>query len=127
MIRLNEIEEIMRPNFIWDRQGLKPLQVNEDYEGNKELARTVFVGLADMYGFDASDVMTYLDCGYDSYRHKLAQFREYYKIGFANKESLDAIDDAVRKFYIKVNLCLNAIKFTTRRNPYVKFEDYINL
>ena len=45
MIRISEIEQIMRPNFVWDRAGLKPLQVNEYYEKNKELARIVFVGL----------------------------------------------------------------------------------
>jgi hypothetical protein len=129
MIKLREIEEVMKPNFIWDREGLKPMQVKEDYEGNKDLARTIFVGLADMYGFNATDVMNYIDCGYDSYRHKLMQFREYYKIG-KKRESLGTLrtyDDAVTKFYVKVGLCLNAIRTTTRRNPYLKIEEYINI
>lgn len=129
MIKLNEIEEVMRPNFIWDRNGLKPLQLNEEYEVNKELARTIFVGIADMYGFDATDVMNYLDCGYDSYRHKLMQFREYYKIGKKrdDESSLRVIDDAATKLYIKTCLCLNNIRYKTKRNPYLKLEDYINI
>lgn len=129
MIRLNEIEEIMRPNFIWDRDGLKPMQVKEDFEGNKELARTVFVGLADMFGFDQVDVMNYIDCGYDSYRHKLMQFREYYKEGRARDEEglLKTYDDAVTKMYVKIRLCLNAIRLNTKRNPYLKLEEYINI
>lgn len=119
----------MRPNFIWDRNGLKPLQLDESYEGNKELARTIFVGLADMYGFDATDVMNHIDCGYDSYRNKLMQFREYYKIGKKRDGlgTLKSYDDAVTKFFVKVGLCLNAIKIITKRNPYLKIEEYINI
>lgn len=125
MIKLREIEEYMRPNFIWDRNGLKPLQVKEDFEGNKELARTIFVGIADMYGFDASDVMIHLDCGYDSYRHKLMQFRESYKEGMRN--DIDILDTSTRKIYVKTNLILNAVKLATKRNPYVKLEEFINI
>lgn len=129
MIKLKEIEEIMRPNFIWDREGLKPLQLNEDYEGNKELARTIFVGLADMYGFDSRDVMNYIDCGYDSYRHKLMQFREYYKIGKERDANgtIKDLEDAASKLYVKTCLCLNAIRYKTKRNPYLKLDEYINI
>jgi hypothetical protein len=125
MIKLKEIEQVMKPNFIWNRSGLKPLQVNEEYEGNKELARTIFVGIADMYGFKSDDICDYLDCGYDSYRHKLSQFREYYQIGYRHREKLHTCDESVKKFYIKVGLCLNSIKLTTKRNPYIKLEEYI--
>ena len=129
MIKLIELEQAMRPNFIWDRNALKPLQLNEEYEANKDMARTIFVGIADMYGFDATDIMSYVDCGYDSYRHKLMQFREYYKVG--KKRDRDGIirdlEDAISRFYIKTNLCLNAIRFNTKRNPYLKLEEYINI
>lgn len=127
MIRLNDIEEIMRAQFVWDRKGLKPMQVNEEYEGNKELARTVFVGLADMYGFDANEVMNYIDCGYDSYRHKITVFREDYKIGRKRDEAgtLRSFEDSTNKLYVKTCLCLNAIRYKTRRNPYLKLEDYL--
>lgn len=129
MIKLKELEEVMRPQFIWDKEGLKPLQTNEDYEGNKELARTIFVGLADMYGFDSESIMNYLDCGYDSYRHKLMQFREYYREG-KKRESIGVLksyEDAITKFYVKVCLSLNAIRSKTKRNPYLKIEEYINI
>lgn len=129
MIKLIELEQAMKGQFVWDREGLKPLQLNEEYEGNKELARTIFVGLADMYGFDSSDVMNHIDCGYDSYRYKLMQFRDYYKMGKKREEegTLRANEDAVTKFYVKVSLCLNAIRFQTKRNPYLKLEEYINI
>jgi len=129
MIRLSELEQAMKAQFIWDREGLKPLQLNEEYEGNKELARTIFVGLADMYGFEAGDVMTYIDCGYDSYRNKLMQFREYYRTGRKrfNDGTLRSHDDAVTKLYVKVGLCLNAIRSNTKRNPYIRLEEYINI
>lgn len=127
MIRLNDIEDVMRAQFVWDRTGLKPLQVNEEYEGNKELARTVFVGLADMYGFEANDVMSYIDCGYDSYRHKISMFRENYKAGKQRDDDglLRAFEDAINKVYVKTCLCLNAIRYKTKRNPYLKLEDYL--
>jgi hypothetical protein len=127
MIKLNEIEAVMRPNFVWDRNGLKPMQVSEEYEGNKELARTVFVGLADMYGFDTTDIMEYIDCGYDSFRHKISQFREYYRAGRERYETgvSRAYNDAITKMYVKTCLCLNAIRYQTKRNPYLKLEDYI--
>lgn len=127
MIRLNEIESVMRSNFIWDRNGLKPMQVLEEYEGNKELARTIFVGLADMYGFDTTDIMEYIDCGYDSFRHKISVFREYYKVGRSRQEdkTLKHHDDAITKLYVKTCLCLNAIRHLTKRNPYLKLEEYI--
>jgi hypothetical protein len=129
MIKLNELEKAMKGQFIWDRSGLKPMQVLEEYEGNKELARTIFVGLADMYGFDGLDVMEYVDCGYDSYRHKLSQFREMYKAGLDrdDKGELKDYDDGVTKFYTKVRLCLSAIKFQTGRNAFLNIENYISI
>lgn len=127
MIRLNDIEDVMRGQFVWDRDGLKPMQVNEEYENNKELARTVFVGLADMYGYDAIEVMNYIDCGYDSYRHKISVFRESYKTGKQRDEDgvLRSFEDSINKVYIKTCLCLNAIRYKTKRNPYLKLEDYL--
>jgi hypothetical protein len=127
MIRLNEIEQVMKSQFVWDREGLKPMQVDEEYEGNKELARTVFVGLADMYGFEATEVMQYIDCGYDSYRHKISQFRESYKIGRERDDAgqLKSFDDSINKLYIKTCLCLNSIKHKTQRNPYLKLEELL--
>jgi hypothetical protein len=119
----------MKGQFIWDPAGVRPMQVQEVYEGNKELARTIFVGLADMYGFNSSDVMNHIDCGYDSYRNKIQMFREYYKIGKQRESdgALRSYDDAITKFYVKVCLCLNCISFNTRRNQYIKLENYLNV
>lgn len=129
MIKLIEIEKVMKSQFVWDKEGQKQLQVLEEYEGNKELARTIFVGLADMFGFDQGEVMNHLDVGYDSYRHKLMHFREYYKEGLQREKDgrLYDSDDSIKKFYIKTCLCLNAIKHATKRNPYLKMEEYISI
>lgn len=129
MIKLKELEEVMRPQFVWDRSSQKYMQCNEEYEGNKDLARSIFVGISDMYGFEATSVMEYLDMGYDSYRHKLTQFREYYREGKrrADEGILYDMDDAIRKFYIKVMLVLNCIKTRTRRSPFLKMDEYINI
>lgn len=127
MIRISEIEAIMRPNFIWDRDALKPLQVNEYYEKNKELGRIVFVGLCDMYGIDARSVIEYLDCGHESYRHKIGMFREAYKECLRRKEDGEHYDDTDNKIYNKTCLCLNAISMRFKRNQFVKIADYINV
>lgn len=128
MIRLTELEKIMRPQFIFDRLSNRNMQTSEEYEGNKELARMIFVGLADMYGFESSVITEYLDMGYDSYRNKLSNFREYYKESLSRIEAgqdLRRFDPQLRKFYIKVLLCLNSIKHNTRTNPYYKIGEYI--
>jgi predicted SprT family Zn-dependent metalloprotease len=129
MIRLSDLETVMKPQFVWDRKGQKYFQVSEEFEGNKELARTIFVGLSDMFGFEATEVMTHINMGYDSYRHKLMQFRETYKEGLRRKadETLNSYDDNIKRMYIKTCLCLNAIKTATRKNPYLKMEEYINI
>ena len=129
MIKLIELEKIMKPQFVWDKSGQKYLQVNEEIEGNKELARTIFVGLADIYGFESLSVMDHLGMGYDSYRHKLMQFREYYREGnkYQENATLNDCPESIRKFYTKTCLCLNAIQTQTKRNPYLKMENYINI
>lgn len=82
-----------------------------------------------MYGFDQGDVMEYLDCGYDTYRNKLKTFRESWKEGKKREESETLRDyvDTTSKIYIKTCLCLNAIKWSTRSNPYLKMENYITI
>lgn len=127
MVRLDQLEKAMRPNFIWDRTGLKPLQTNEEYEGAKDIARMVFVGLAEMYGFDQVDVMNYLDMEYDSHRNKVQAFRSNYRESMrrVKNESIFLIEDPVKRFYLKTALCLNSIKFATRSNPFIKLEDWL--
>lgn len=129
MIRLEEIERLMRGQFIWNRLSQKKLQVSETMDWNADIARIVFVGIADMYGFDQSDVMEYLDCGYDSYRNKLMTFRQAWKEGRKREEDKTLYDtvDNTSKLYIKTCLCLNAIRFKTRRDPYLKMEEYIGV
>lgn len=128
IIRLNELEKIMRPQFIFDRLSTRPMQTSEEYEGNKELARMIFVGLADMCGFDGAQITEYLDLGYDSYRNKLSNFKEYYKESQARMESgqeLRQFDNSLRKFYVKTCLCLNSINHLTKANAYHRLNEHI--
>jgi hypothetical protein len=129
MIKLTDIEAIMRPQFIWHKNPQKKMQVNEDFEGNLELARIVFVGLADMYGHKQTEVMEYLDCGYDTYRNKLMNFRESWREGRRRENAgvLREYNDNTSKIYIKTGLCLNAIKYSSKSNPYLKMEQYIQV
>lgn len=127
MTKLRDLEKAMHAQFIWSKQPEKPLQVNEEYEGAKDLARLVFVGLSDMYGFDSSLTMNYLDMEYDSYRNKLQHFKQNWKEAKVREEEglINVINDPVKKFYNKVCLCLNAIKFNHGHNPYLKLNDWM--
>jgi hypothetical protein len=128
MTKLKDLEKAMRPQFVWSSEKFKPMQLNEEIEGAKDLARMIAVGLADMHGFDAVDVMNYLDMEYESHRNKLKQFRENYREALkrVEKETIFLVEDPIKKFYCKVQLCLNAIKFNHNTNPYLKLNDWMN-
>lgn len=124
MIRLNELEAVMKPQFVFMKNPPKPLVLNEEVEGVKDLARTIFVGLSDMYGIPSDKTMAYLDMGYDSFRNKLSEFRKQFRDGrdaYGNDDGNPAV-----KLFIKTSLCLNAIKFKYQTNPYVRLETWIN-
>lgn len=127
MVRLEHLEKAIRPQFVWDRNGLKVLQTNEEYEGAKDLARMIFVGLADMLGFEQSAVMEYLDMEYESHRNKIQTFRSNYREALQRQHNntMDLRDDNIKKFYVKVWLCLNAIRFQTRDSFYLNIQDWI--
>jgi hypothetical protein len=113
MNNLTQLEKAMRPQFVWEKNPAKPLQTLETQEGAKDIARMIFVGLADMHGFKSEEVQNYLDMRFDSYRNKLSTFRENIKEcrRRENEGNVYEVDDNIKKFYLKVNLTLNAIKY----------------
>lgn len=113
MNKLTQLEKAMRPQFVWEKNPAKPLQTLETQEGAKDIARMIFVGLADMHGFKSEEVQNYLDMRFDSYRNKLSTFRENIKEcrRRENEGNIYEVDDNIKKFYLKVNLTLNAIKY----------------
>ena len=128
MVRLEELEKCMRPQFVWDRNGLKVLQTDEEYEGAKDLARLVFVGLADMLGFDSPSVMGYLDMEYESHRNKIQTFRSNYREALRREKegNVFLVEDPIKKFYLKVGLCLNSIQHNTKQNKFIKMQEWIS-
>lgn len=127
-MKLTELEKIVRPQFIYAENPVKPLETNIKFETTSSAARIIFVGLADMYGHDSSDICDHLDMGYQSYLTKLGQFKAMYKEATKLKEQglLASGDESLVRFYTKLNLCLNAIKFSKRSNPYFKIQEWIN-
>lgn len=128
MTKLRDLEKAMRPQFIWAKFPEKPLQLNEEYEGAKDLARMIFVGIADIHGFGSAEIMTYLDMEYESYRNKLSRFRQMWREAKEreNDGCIRMINDIVKRFYYKVSLCLNYIDLHYKRNSYIKMEDWVN-
>ena len=86
----------------------------------------IFAGLADMHGFDPAATQDYLDMSYDSYRSKIQQFRNSLREAKKREKegSIYLIDDQIKRFYLKVHLCLNAIKYMYRRDSYFKLNNY---
>lgn len=120
MVKLNEIEKVLRPNFIFEKTPNKILHTLEQYEGNKEVARDIFIGVAEMYGFNSHDVMNYLEVGYNEYRSRVVQFRSRYRScmnGNCPQELL--------RYRNKLRLVLNTIKTRYGGNPYLRIEDFI--
>jgi hypothetical protein len=113
MNNLTQLEKAMRAQFVWEKNPVKPLQTLETQEGAKDIARMIFVGIADMHGFKSEEVQNYLDMRFDSYRNKLSTFRENIKECRIREAqgNIYEVDDSVKKFYLKVNLTLNAIKY----------------
>jgi hypothetical protein len=113
MNKLSQLEKAMRPQFVWEKNPAKPMQTLEHQEGAKDVARMIFVGVADMHGFKSEDIQEYLDMRFESYRNKLSTFRDMLKECKRRRKdgSLLEIDDQVKRFYFKVNLTLNAIKY----------------
>ena len=126
--KLDHLHQCMRPQFIWDRNGGKLLQTNEQYEGSKDIARMIFVGLADIYGFHAGDIQDYLDMEYGSYRTKLQDFRRNwrYVISCEERGVNDAMAFPMIKFNNKTRLCINAIKWRYNENPYLRIDNWLN-
>jgi hypothetical protein len=127
MRKLKDLEQFMKAQFIWDKDG-KRFGTNLDMEGSKELARNIFIGLATIYGFKKEDIIDYIDCGEDSYHHKLVSFVELYYSGMLLHEQGLCSDDATiqQKVFIKTGLILNAIKWQTRRDQTIKVKNYID-
>jgi hypothetical protein len=128
MTKLKDLHELMRPNFLWNRDGLKTMQVLEEYEGSKDVAREIMVGLAEIHGFESNNVQDYLEMSYDSHRHNIKEFRRKWQE--AQKRVADKtiylIDDPIKKFYLKTSLVMNAISKKYKNNPYLKIHNYIN-
>jgi hypothetical protein len=63
---------------------------------------------------------------YDSHRNKIQQFRA--NLREANRRVKEGtvymIDDPIKKFYMKLCLTLNSIKFNYRQNSYLKLTQY---
>ena len=109
----------MRAQFVWAKEPIRRMQTDEFYEGSTENARIVFIGLSDMYKFPALDVCDHLDITYETYLTRVKQFKEMYQAAVKG----DALTSQERRLYAKTRLCMNAIWTSTKRNPYLKFEE----
>jgi hypothetical protein len=75
-MQLTELEEILRPNFVWDEKpGRKWYVADTDKLGHQSAALIVFCGAAWTCGFKDSDVYDYLDIEKHKHFAYLSRFR----------------------------------------------------
>lgn len=111
MTKLIDLEKVMRAQFVWSKDPLRPMQTDEFYEGSTESARIVFIGLSDFYKFDPLDVCDHLDITYETYLNRVKHFKAMYKAA----EKGEALTSQEQRLYVKTRLCVNAISTDTRR------------
>jgi hypothetical protein len=119
MNKLRDLEASMRAQFVWNKEPVRHMQTDEFYEGSTESARIVFIGLSDFYKFEPLEVCDHLDITYETYLSRVKEFKAMYKAA----QKGEALTSQEKRLYAKTRLCLNAIWTSTRRNPYLKFDE----
>lgn len=123
MLTVEQIYEAMKPNFLWEKNPLKPLQTRDEYTDSISIAPTVFIGLSLLYGVPEEDVMIYLDINHEEYRNKLKRFREHIAAYLNDRENNVPLnfDDpkAPQRYYSKFMLSKNYITLYFRETPWL--------
>jgi hypothetical protein len=75
LMQLYHIEAALRGQFVWHRPARKKFQTNAEIECSADTALIVFIGFAEINGFDEEAVCNYLDIDSQVYRRLAATYR----------------------------------------------------
>lgn len=118
MTKLRDIQRVMKAQFVWAKDPIRPMQTDEFYEGSTESARIVFIGLCDFYKFEVLDVCDILDITYETYLTRVKHFKAMYKAA----EKGEPLSYQDQRLYVKTRLCVNAISSETKRKLILTIE-----
>lgn len=135
---LKQLEQIVRPNFVWDNDGdhkemltipsewrtKEPLTCHNDLAG-----LITFIGVAYILGFDEQDVYKHIDIKRTKWIGFLGKFKaaltEYQASQFQSALELDFGEMSVNKYIIrKTTVILNRIKLEQANEKYTDLLDF---
>jgi hypothetical protein len=129
-IGCEHIHAALRPQFIWQKDSNKPLQVvNDDNTNSVGMAVTIFIGLSVLYGISKSETMSYLDIKHAEYRTKLKRFKEHVYGGMLRKANRIPgqemnIDD---RYLVKYEMCRNYIDLHYKSEQFVPLDELFKI
>lgn len=121
-MKLHDIEDAFKGQFVWDRKGTKLMQTNHEVEGSEDTALIIFCGLSEMHGFGVEETAEYLSVEEWEYYRLLRLFRS--KMSAASERIRDGkwdteINDLVQKVWTKSQLVQNVLRH--------KWKSWLNL
>jgi len=106
---LEQVIQIVKPNYFMDKQSAKPYQTDAIMESSKSEAIIMIVGIANIYNIDRKQVMDELMIDYDEWRHKLNMFQvQCQEINKCNNPKAE-LTGKLRRFWNKLRLIQNAL------------------
>lgn len=102
-------------------------EICEEGTVQQHSARTMFIGIANMYGNKEHDVCKYLGIDRTVHQTAINRFRELYKEakGRIGDDTYYDYADHVRRFYQKLLLIDSYIKMNYKWDTMIRFEDWM--
>ena len=125
-MELYQLENAIRKQCIWDHSSPRRLQTNPEYEMKADLGMILFVGIAEMYGFDGEDILNYIDLHPDIYKKRKATFiRAHQEVQRRIAMDEPTVNDFRNKIYVKTNLVQNYIRLHYNNEGFLSYQDLL--
>jgi hypothetical protein len=125
-MELWQLENAIRKQCLWNKDSNRRLQTDHTFEKKAELGQILFIGIAEMYGFNSEDVLNYIDIAPEIYKKRLARFnRAHHETQQRVANELPFASDFNYKIYIKTGLVQNYIKYHYNQEGYLTYRDIL--
>jgi hypothetical protein len=125
-MELWQLEVAIRKQCIWNHDSSRRMQTHQAFEMKAELGMILFIGIAEMYGFDGEDVLNYIDLAPDIYKKRKATFiRAHQEVQKRIASGLPAAQDFKNKIYVKTGLVQNYIRLHYNGEGYITYRDLL--
>jgi hypothetical protein len=133
MITLKQIEETLKPNFIFDKDGdmqyetgihQHRLKTSFKAEGSRTAALIVFIGAAYFNGYKKADIIHYLEINKTQFDGLFARFiAAYNQYSFCEISHLYSEQTTEKRLIAKYRLICNALKLQQPKELFVSLAD----